>query len=68
MISMSRFKSTDRTQPVLDAPTIRIGHLDPIRLSVLENRWNCKLLHRPARQTLEPNPSLAYGQVWASQV
>jgi hypothetical protein len=44
----------------------RSPRLNPFEHS--ENKRNCKLLHRSAGQMLGPNPSSAYGQVWASQV
>jgi hypothetical protein len=44
----------------------RSPRLNPFEYS--ENKRNCKLLHRSAGQVLGPNPSSAFGQVWASQV
>jgi hypothetical protein len=44
----------------------RSPRLDPCEHS--ENKGNCKLLHRSVGRILGPNPSSAYGQVWASLV
>jgi hypothetical protein len=44
----------------------RSSRLNPFEYS--ENKRDCKLLHRSAGQVLGPNPSSAYGQVWASKV